>query len=354
MRGEETLSRIILCIYFTSSICTLTECLFAIYITVKNVSLRKKPSKYFSYSLVASVGLLSAISLVYGAILISTKSVHHTTVSGCFVKVIQRWLSIVSCMTLSCLALDRYVFICWPLHYFSFITEVKCVILSTLCWVLGLTLLLLPLGSQLKSLCSDGKTNFTFLASYAVTYNVGAISMFVFYILVSREFRHHSKTNNTDSKQAETDALVRLKTARSALRVLLLYSLLSLPHMILPIILRFGWHVPRWLYHSCHLLHRLHLLLFLPMYVWANADSHEALKDSFRNMWQKMTCCKKSTDANRRKNRCCQGATDVCCDIVSFLYNFFCCPSNDKPRLRLEEEFSQESALTHDTSESRV
>ncbi|XP_064099897.1 adenosine receptor A3-like isoform X1 [Macrobrachium nipponense] len=335
------LTKVILGVYFTSSVFTFIECLFAVYISRTNASLKRRPSKYFSYNLVLSVGLLAGISLVYGACLLFIPDSSHISTAGCFIRVVQRCLSAVSCLTLTCLALDRYVSICWPLRYYQIITEVRTLILSVGCWLAGFLLPMLPCATQLPTFCLSGASNFIFLASYAAVYNLGAFSMLVFYLLVNREFRQYpSNQRHENSALAQTEQLVRLKTARSTVRVLLLYSLLSLPHMILPLVNRMlGWSGVWFsvVYHLCHLLHRLHLLLFLPMYMWANSDSHEALLASFRTICQRLPCCCKE------ENVC----STCLCGFFGFLYEFFCCPSErNSRRLPLEEELSQASVLS--------
>ncbi|XP_045601965.1 olfactory receptor 4S1 [Procambarus clarkii] len=285
---------ILLYLYPFFSAVTFAECVLAGYITALSHDLRERLSSWFLSSLIVSIGIFSSLSFVYAIVLIAHPDVHHSSPAGCQVKLVQRYLSTVSCFTLTCLALDRYVAICWPLRYYNILTIRRCRLLCVACWMLPLVLLVLPCASVLSTLCNPGNDK-EFLIAYSVAYVFGALTTFVFYILVALEFRLKSRVQPHDSNADMTEAMVRHKTAKSALQVFMFYILLSLPHALLPLMFRFlrKENTGPWLVvvgHLGHLVHRLHLLLFLPMYALANVSFFTSLKAIGQHLWRTVAC----------------------------------------------------------------
>ncbi|KAG7171466.1 olfactory receptor 11G2-like [Homarus americanus] len=286
-----------LLVYVMFSAATLAECLLAGYITICNHGLRERLATSFSNSLIISIGIFSTLSFFFGVLLLTVPIFSYMSLAGCFVRMVQRYLSLVSCLTLTCLALDRYIAICRPLRYYNLITVFRCRLLCSLCWMSPIILLLLPCVVELPTMCNNGRTNMTFLVAYSVLYTIGAFINLVFYVLVALEFRWDYRTQpHSDDKEA-TEAVVRYKTARSALLVFMLYAILSLPHTLLPLASRILGQdlVPQLLVDGGHLIHRLHLLLFLPMYAWASNSFLASLKAWAIHRWRKITCSSPNT-----------------------------------------------------------
>ncbi|XP_053629284.1 olfactory receptor 6C6 [Cherax quadricarinatus] len=276
-------------VYMTFSAATLAECLLAGYVTFLNRDLRRKLSFWFSSSLMVSIGIFSSLSFVYAIVLVSTPILLDNVPANCQVKLVQRYLSAVCCLNITCLALDRYVAICWPLRYNNILTEARCRQLCIACWVSPIVCLMLPCVNILTTMCSKKGKDLNFLVAYSVVYSIGALATFIFYILVALEFRHEFRGQPHDENKATTEALVRRKTAKSALQVFMLYTVLSVPHTLIPLFSRI-LPVAKWMVLGSHLVHRLHLLLFLPMYSLASISFFASLKALGLHLWRKVTC----------------------------------------------------------------
>ncbi|KAK3870133.1 hypothetical protein Pcinc_024612 [Petrolisthes cinctipes] len=282
-----------LLIYMTFSVLTLAECILAGYLTLLSRALRERLSTWFSSCLILSIGILSSLSLSFALVLLSASDFTYVSRGGCWVRVVQRYLSSVSCFLLVCLSLDRYLYICWPLRYYTLLTVARCRNLCIACWVLPVALLLVPCLASKKVLCQTGHTDYTFLISYSVVYTLGALATLCFYLLVALEFRCSRVRGRPGNEEttAPTPECVRQKTARSALRVLMLYTILSLPHTLLPLLVLMETPlVPWWVKDVGHLVYRLHLLLFLPMYAFTSDAFLACLNAWVRFLLRKVTC----------------------------------------------------------------
>lgn len=216
-------------IYLILSSLTLVECVVTIRINMLDNILKTKYSTVFANSLSGSIGLLSAISLLCNVYFLSY-TVPKTALWPCILLTIcLRYLHTVSCFHLACLALDRYLAICWPLHYNTWVTKFRCRGLSVACWTAPTALILLPCAADLLTMCQE-KTYTKFLIAYIVAYSLGAITTFFLYLLVAREFQK-SKKIQTGIEMDKLQQLMKVKSARSAQAVLAFYIFLSLPHV---------------------------------------------------------------------------------------------------------------------------
>ncbi|KAK4316042.1 hypothetical protein Pmani_012749 [Petrolisthes manimaculis] len=295
-----------LLIYMTFSVLTLSECILAGYLTLLSRALRERLSTWFSSCLILSIGILSSLSLSFALVLLSASDFTYVSRGGCWIRVVQRYLSTVSCFLLVCLSLDRYLYICWPLRYYTLLTVARCRNLCIACWVLPVALLLVPCLASKKVLCQTGHTDYTFLISYSVVYTLGTLATLCFYLLVAMEFRCSRVRRRGRPGREGTSApptppeCVREKTARSALRVLMLYTILSLPHTLLPLLALMETPlVPWWVKDAGHLVYRLHLLLFLPMYAFTSDAFLACLNAWGMFLLRKVTCSGFKSTARR-------------------------------------------------------
>ncbi|XP_071512753.1 olfactory receptor 6M1-like [Panulirus ornatus] len=266
--------------YLTISVLTLVECAFTFFINSSNKTLRKRATTSFANNLAASIGVLSSVSFVCNAYFIAESSFTEVPWACIVLAVFVRYLHLVSCLTLACLSLDRYVAICWPLHYQYLLTRIRCRLLCLACWVIPCVLLLLPCASELQTICSrDSVVSLTFLLAYTVIYSLGAVATFIFYILVALEFRRERGGHAQDKERIER--LLRTRTAKSAMRVFAFYILFSLPHTVFPLVQRAlpnPQSLPTYLKDTFHVINRIHVLFFLPVYAWTNAIVQETLR----------------------------------------------------------------------------
>lgn len=222
-----------LCVIYTilSSI-TLVECAITFLVNTSDETLRSKASTVFANSLSSSIALLSGISLFCNLYFL-TQTVAANALWPCILLTIcVRYLHVVTCFSLACLALDRYLFICWPLHYYMWVTKLRCRVLSGACWVAPTFLILLPCAAELPLMCQSKKYA-PFYIAYTVAYSLGPLTTFLLYILVALEFRRNSQAQ-ARGEMDMTRQLLRVKTARSALSVLAIYLFFSLPHVSIP------------------------------------------------------------------------------------------------------------------------
>lgn len=215
--------------YLAASVITLAECFLTFLINTVNKALKEKETTAFANNLAGSTGILSSTSLVCNVYFMMESFPTESSWPCLLLSVFVRYLHIVSSFSLACLSLERYVAICWPLHYFQ-LTRGRCRLLCLACWLAPCVLLLLPCASQLSTLCSTTTgVSITFLSAYTVLYTLGSISNFVFYVLVALEFRRERDSHAHDKDQ--TERLLRTRTAESAIKVIAFYVLLSLPHV---------------------------------------------------------------------------------------------------------------------------
>nr|XP_053655247.1 olfactory receptor 4P4-like [Cherax quadricarinatus] len=275
-------------IYLTLCSLTMLECVVTLFINVTDKTLRAKPSTAFGNSLLSSIFVLSAISFACNLFFVVFYNTEDYKWCSIALGVCLRYFHAVTNFNLTCLALDRYVAICWPLHYSRMLTKARCYLLCLACWITPcFLLLLLPCGSQLTILCLNGKVSMKFLIAYTVVYTLAVLATFVFYVLVAVEFRRESRGHSVDTEK--TERLLRTRTAVSAMKVLVLYVLLALPHTIYPLVSRSIVDKPPVLRDVFHIINRIYLLFFLPIYAWTNAPFKQALCSRRRTLLERLS-----------------------------------------------------------------
>ncbi|XP_047497080.1 olfactory receptor 1496-like isoform X1 [Penaeus chinensis] len=284
-------------LYMTLSLLTIIECVLTIFIYIMERRLRKRTTSPFVYSLAVSIALLSAISFIFNVKLLFDSCRNKRTIEWCVVlSIFLRYLHVVSCFCVTCLALYRYLYLCWPLHYPMLVTKRRCCYVTLACWTLPIALVAVPSAIDGQAPCADMRVTVSFYATYIALYISGALATFVAYFLVALEFRRKRHALALSSDVARSDRLVKGRTERSALSVLALYAVLSLPHIIMLLVTRMSnGRASAVNLDSASLLNRLHLLLFLPFYAWANKLFRTALITRAR----KMFCRKYNADSLR-------------------------------------------------------
>ncbi|XP_037778230.1 olfactory receptor 6N1-like [Penaeus monodon] len=270
---------------------TMVEGVLTFFIYIKERRLRKREQSPFVYSLAVSITLLSVFSFAFNVRLLSRSCQNDRSITWCVVlNILLRYLHVVSCFCVTCLALYRYLYLCWPLHCPVLVTKRRCCYVTLACWTLPIALVGVPFAIDGQAPCADMKVTVSFSITYIVLYILGALATFVAYLLVALEFRrkHNSASPNADI--AKFDFLVKVRTERCALHVFVLYTILSLPHIIMVIVSMIDSEIAQVTRNIPALLQRLHLLLFLPFYAWANPFFRAALTSWAKKTWTRLTC----------------------------------------------------------------
>ncbi|XP_069163611.1 olfactory receptor 10D3 [Procambarus clarkii] len=293
-------------IYIILSIIAMIECVITLLINVTDRTLKAKPSTAFANSLTASIWLLSAISLVSNVIFETASNMIESVWPCIALAICVRYLHIVTCFNFTSLAFDRYLAICQPLHYSRLLTRARCHLLCLACWVAPCLFLILPCGSELPTLCSKGRSiSLTFLVAYTVIYTLVTLATIVLYSLVALEFRRESLGHAQDKER--TERLLRKRTAASALKVLMLYICLGLPHTVYPLLMKLikqeDKKVEDLLNEIFYYINRIQLLFFLPVYAWANTSFHHALNARARRLVMWVAALLADLCCDRRRNR---------------------------------------------------
>ncbi|XP_063597656.1 olfactory receptor 11A1-like [Penaeus indicus] len=250
--------------YSLPSCVTLLGCVLALCVTLRGkVPQQSQEATYLVVSLIVSVFLLSSLSLVYLVVLLKVPEATLRDSSACYVKLFQRILSAVSCLSLACVALDRYLAICWPLRYTDLLTKTRSLLLIACSWLAPFLLLLLACVADISTLCLDSRHTSATLATYAALYFLGASCTVVLYVLVALEFCRSRSALLPMASAADFDERAKSKTTASALTAAAL-CLFSIPHTVVPLLSPGLLHINFIL--VVHLLHRVHILLFLPVY----------------------------------------------------------------------------------------
>lgn len=218
-------------VYLLPSCVTLIGCVLALCVTLKGkVSQQSQEATYLVVSLVVSVFLLSSLSLVYLVVLLTVPEATLWDSSACYVKLFQRALSAASCFSLACVALDRYLAICWPLRYSELLTKPRSLMLVACSWLVPFVLLLLACLADLSTLCVNSQHTTSTLATYAALYFLGGSCTVVLYALVASEFCRSRGALRLGVDAAEFDKMAKSKTTGSALTAATL-CFLSIPHV---------------------------------------------------------------------------------------------------------------------------
>ncbi|XP_063605079.1 olfactory receptor 6E1-like [Penaeus indicus] len=282
---------------------TMVEGVLTLFIYTKENSLRKREPSPFVYSLAVSITLLSMFSFAFNVILLSRSCRNDWSIMWCVVlNIILRYLHVVSCFCVTCLALYRYLYLCWPLRCPMLVTQRRCCYVTLACWTLPIALVAVPSAIDGQAPCADMQVTVSFYITYVVLYILGAFTTFVAYLLVALEFRRKHNSASPTADIAKFDFLAKVRTERCALHVFVLYTILSLPHIIMVIMsmiygvnAKMNRDIPA-------LLQRLHLLLFLPFYAWANPFFRAALTSWAKRTWSRLTCGDEEGDFHIHSN----------------------------------------------------
>ncbi|XP_042892628.1 olfactory receptor 6-like isoform X1 [Penaeus japonicus] len=281
---------VISALFVTITFLTMVQGVLTLYIYTKEKRLRKREPSPFVYSLAVSITCLSAFSFAFNARLLSLGCRNDYSILWCVIlNILLKYLHVVSCFCVTCLALYRYLYLCWPLRYPMLVTKRRCCYVTLACWTFPIALVAIPSAIDGQVPCADMRVTVSFYATYIAMYISGALATFVAYLLVALEFRKKRHVLDFNGDVAKSDRLVRVRTERSALSVLSLYAVLSLPHVIMLLATRMNSGRPSVVnLDSASLLNRLHLLMFLPFYAWANKLFRAALI-----AWAKRMGCRK-------------------------------------------------------------
>ncbi|XP_042892714.1 olfactory receptor 49-like isoform X2 [Penaeus japonicus] len=282
---------VISALFVTITFLTMVQGVLTLYIYTKEKRLRKREPSPFVYSLAVSITCLSAFSFAFNARLLSLGCRNDYSILWCVIlNILLKYLHVVSCFCVTCLALYRYLYLCWPLRYPTLVTKRRCCYVTLACWALPMSLVAVPSVIDGKAPCADMNVTVSFHMTYVVMYILGALATFVAYLLVALEFRkkRHSAAPNSD--MAKFDLLVKVRTERCALHVFALYTILSLPHIITVTMNIMHGTTTGLNRDIAALLQRLHLLLFLPFYAWANPLFRAVLVSWAKNTWARLTC----------------------------------------------------------------
>ncbi|XP_069988914.1 olfactory receptor 4N5 [Penaeus vannamei] len=255
----------------------LLESLVTIVVLVRNHVLRDMNCAQFIGNMaVCSIGI---------AVILFTWMVVKLTTSGKYswwrcltFKISVRFLHTVTVFNLCCLSLDRYLFICWPLHYHQLLTPRRCSLLVAACWLAAAGVLGLP-GLPALDLCPQRGDRFRVskevMISYISVYGVSVVVVVVFYLLVAREVSVALVGVRADQLRA------RRKTRQSIFTVVFIQLVLSAPDMVIQLMsLQDSVHTVQAASVSPILLLFVQLL-FLPVYAWKNTLYRAAIVQLF-------------------------------------------------------------------------
>ncbi|XP_042888714.1 melanocyte-stimulating hormone receptor-like [Penaeus japonicus] len=252
-------------VYLVPSGVTVLGCALALYVTLRGkVSQQRQETTSLILSLVVSIFLLSSLSLAYQVVLLTLPDVTLRDPSACYVKLFQRTLSAVFSFSLAGVALDRYLALCWPLRYYDLLTRPRSLLLVACSWLAPILLVLLACLQDPSALCCDSRHTTATLATYAALYGFGGSLTVFLNGLVATEFRRTRSLLHLGNEAAAFDKQARRRTTLSALLAATL-CFLSIPHIIVPLLP--PRLLPVILIRIVHLLHRVHVVLFLPVYV---------------------------------------------------------------------------------------
>lgn len=139
--------------------------------------------------------------------------------------ILPRTFYFVSIFNLCSFTLDRYIAICWPLHYHIILTPFRVRALTIVSWCIpGLINILIPIIRQLDIKGCESMPIVTGL----VLFWPPTLAILVMYCLLAKEFR--GKTTGTTDMMKEDDR-VRYRTARDVFVVVMINIVLSLPYV---------------------------------------------------------------------------------------------------------------------------
>ncbi|XP_042229004.1 growth hormone secretagogue receptor type 1-like [Homarus americanus] len=273
-------------IQMTLSLILVAESGITIYVNCRSLKLREKTSTKLVTSLAVSSGLSGFLVFILMVVklipMAPKKSINEYLLE--LLIIAPRTLHLISVLFLCCLTLDRYLAICWPLRYHDLMTESRCRLLVMGCWLLTLMVVcVLNVCVFLLSKCKNSLDNlFFFITFYLLTFTLAIIAIMGMYFLIAREFwrKRHQTSEVTKAMQDDIKRL-REKTTRDVLVIVLLNLIFASPDVILKLLWLVSKDMRKILNEITPLLLHIHLLFFLPLFAWRNADFNAAL----------LTCC---------------------------------------------------------------
>ncbi|XP_045625333.1 G-protein coupled receptor 52 [Procambarus clarkii] len=275
------------------------ESVLTVYVIRRCPKMRQKTSTKLVTNLAVSGGLCGCLVFI----LTITRLMHRLREATVWcIIILPRYLHIVSVLCLSCLALDRYLAICWPLRYNDLLTDSRCKVLVLGCWAVPVLTFIVLLPST-KFSCFHPSP---FLTGYLTVFTVASLAVVLMYVLMAREFRRRRHEMEHANKTMEEDnRRIRVKTAIDVLIIVFLKLLLAVPDVIvnlLRVVQVIEWD---YTYVFAPLLMLLHEMICLPLISWRNADFRAALYSSCRTF--RKTCCprhaaKAPSDSDSSKN----------------------------------------------------
>ncbi|XP_042867150.1 olfactory receptor 4K2-like isoform X2 [Penaeus japonicus] len=262
---------------FLMAFVLLLESLVTIAVNVRNQALRDMNCAQVIISMaVCSIGI---------ALFISTWMIVKMTTSGKYswwrcvtFKITVRMLHTVTVFNLCCLSLDRYLFICWPLHYHQLLTPRRCNLLVAACWLAAASLLGLPTLLRLDFCPRRGNkymVSEVFMITYISAYGVSAAVVVILYLLVAREVSVALVGARADLERA------RRKTRQSIFTVVFIQLVLSAPDMVIQLMSLSDSDYTIRAANLSPILLLFAQLLFLPVYAWKNTYYRAAIVDLF-------------------------------------------------------------------------
>ncbi|XP_047476209.1 olfactory receptor 142-like isoform X1 [Penaeus chinensis] len=281
----------------------LVESLVTIAVMMRNHVLREMNCAQFISNM--------AVCSICIAVFLFTWMVTKLTTSGKYswwrcltFKISVRFLHTVSVFNLCCLSLDRYLFICWPLHYHQLLTPRRCNLLVAACWLAAAGLVVLP-SLPTFDFCTKRDNKFrvskAVLISYISAYGVSVVVVVALYLLVAREVSVALVSVRADQERA------RRKTRQSIFTVVFMQLVLSAPDMVIQLMsLQESDHTVRAASLSPILLLFVQLL-FLPVYAWKNTLFRAAIVQLFSPVVRSVSCnvrkaCSRSSSRSTAKS----------------------------------------------------
>lgn len=138
-----------------------------------------------------------------------------------------RILHLVSVFSLCSLTLDRYVAICWPLHYHNILTPSRVRAITIASWCIPTLVMILNEVTRLPNINLKVNVSITGVI-YLVLFWPPTLAILVMYCLLAKEFRGKT-TGRTEMK--EEDDRVKYRTTRDAIVVVMINVVLSFPYV---------------------------------------------------------------------------------------------------------------------------
>lgn len=196
-----------------------------ILVTRRSTRLKERQSATFVTNLAVTGGLIGFLVFVFSTAhqihRMSRRSIALTLV------LVPRILHAVTTLTLTCLTLDRYLALCWPLRYPALLTDARCLQLVLGSWLLpALVVGTACIFGKGLTPCPDVRP---YLITYLLLFTSAIAAVMWMYTLIAREFRRPIG----GAVGGEEMALARRRTARELMVVVMVNLLLATPDVSL-------------------------------------------------------------------------------------------------------------------------